>query len=255
MSDAEPLLTSCAKHGVNAFSIGEDPYYPYKTKALLEPVARLDKLAKQNGCTISAGGYNDAFGSHFVSNIAGAVHSIKEIHMRINGNADDFFANSTKDQVADFGVDVTEEVFAEKMKDFNAPDREAGGYCGTMGQWLCDYMGWEIESCIQRNKPVIRDSDITSRVLNSIIPAGKSTGFDEFTETITKNGKKVTMSCAIYVYPPDEKDVFSIEFKGEPSFTVSITPSKNREVTTLNSVNRIPDIIAAPPFCYIQILF
>lgn len=59
LKDCKDALLLCAKHGVNAITTCEEAFYPMNSNPNL--TMEIDKLAKENNCTITGSGYQDAF--------------------------------------------------------------------------------------------------------------------------------------------------------------------------------------------------
>ena len=58
MSDLEDALKLCARLGVNAITTCEEAFYPANSSPRI--TEEIDKLAKENNCTITGSGYQDA---------------------------------------------------------------------------------------------------------------------------------------------------------------------------------------------------
>ena len=65
MSDIYEHLYRCAEHGVNAITIAEEALYPWNTSPTA--AAELDRLARQNGVTITGTGHQDVYWVNLVS--------------------------------------------------------------------------------------------------------------------------------------------------------------------------------------------
>ena len=60
ISDLDEALTLCAELGINAITTCEEAFYPEASNPGL--TEKLDRLAKENHCTITGSGYQDVFG-------------------------------------------------------------------------------------------------------------------------------------------------------------------------------------------------
>ena len=72
-----PVYEICARNGVNAISTCEEAFYAQNSCPKL--AKKLDKLAKENGCTICGSGYQDVFWGNLISVIGGATAKIVKI--------------------------------------------------------------------------------------------------------------------------------------------------------------------------------
>ena len=88
LSDLDEVLTICASNGVNAITTCEEAFYPSVSNPVL--TEKLDKLAKENGCTITGTGYQDAFWGNLVTTLAGATHGITKIKGSSSYNVEDY---------------------------------------------------------------------------------------------------------------------------------------------------------------------
>ena len=75
MSDMYEHLRRCAEHGVNAVTISEEALYPWNTSPM--QTAELDRLARQNGVTITGTGHQDTYWVNLVSLVLGTSHRIE----------------------------------------------------------------------------------------------------------------------------------------------------------------------------------
>lgn len=59
MSDLHDALLLCAKLGVNAITTCEEAFYPANSSPAI--TEEIDRLAKENNCTITGSGYQDVY--------------------------------------------------------------------------------------------------------------------------------------------------------------------------------------------------
>ena len=88
MSDLEDVLMTCAKNGVNAITTCEEAFFPANSSPRI--TEELDRVAKENNCTITGSGYQDAFWGNLITTIAGATHNIKMIKGSSSYNVEDY---------------------------------------------------------------------------------------------------------------------------------------------------------------------
>ena len=77
MKDVEDSLMICAKNGVNAITTCEEAFYPFNSSPKISE--ELDKIARENNCTITGSGYQDAFWGNLITSICGASHFVTKI--------------------------------------------------------------------------------------------------------------------------------------------------------------------------------
>ena len=88
VAELEDIFTICAKHGVNAITTCEEALYPWNSSPAL--TAKLDKLAKEGGCTLTGVGYCDLYWGTMVTNLAGSSHKITKIEGSSWYNVEDY---------------------------------------------------------------------------------------------------------------------------------------------------------------------
>ena len=250
ITEMEPSLTICASLGFSTYSLGEESYFP----KLIAPqiMTKLDKIAKENKCTISGGGIFDACWGHLVTVLTGCAHNLKEIHINCTTNMDRFYQGTPG-----FGADISKSALGfgmtpqEFVKTFPAFDRadatnEPSGIAGGVTSWLCEYMKWTITSTKQYYEPLTATKDIFFKTFNSNISTGLVMGCREVTIRETKEGIRLVNTFVMKAFEKTDEDINEITILSEPEVKISIKPGNIAEFSCINMVNRIPDIIAAP---------
>lgn len=88
LSDLEESLITCAKCGINAITTCEEAFYPMNSNPNL--TKKIDALAKENNCTITGSGYQDAFWGNLITTLVGASHNITKIKGSSSYNVEDY---------------------------------------------------------------------------------------------------------------------------------------------------------------------
>ena len=250
IKDVEDALMLCAKLGINAITTCEEAFYPEASNPNL--TEKLDKLAKENHCTITGSGYQDVFWGNLIYTLAGATHKITKIKGSSSYNVEDY--GIALAQV--HGSGMTLEEFDEKIA---AADKismeerqkiiESGtytpSYMWNVVPWLADKFGFTITSMTQKCVPIVAKEDIHSNTLNMDIKAGNATGMSAVVTAETKEGVVIEAECIGKVYDKDDVDTNDWAIFGEPDTRVVITEPKTVELTCASIVNRIPDLIKA----------
>lgn len=83
-----PHLKKCIENGLNAITTSEKASYPWSISP--ELAAKLDKLAKEHGVTITGSGFQDGFWINGISVLTGASHTIKSVAAKVTYNVDDY---------------------------------------------------------------------------------------------------------------------------------------------------------------------
>ena len=250
LADVEEALMLCAKCGVNAITTCEEAFFPMNSNPNL--TEKIDKLAKENNCTITGSGYQDAFWGNLITTLVGATHNITKIKGSSSYNVEDYGIALAKAH----GAGLTKEEFEDQVaKADEISERrkviESGAYAPSymwnVNGWLCDKLGLTVISQSQKCVPQFNDYDIESSTLGITVKVGMATGMSAVVTTETKEGITLETECIGKVYNKDEFDKNIWTVYGEPDTTLVIEKPRTVELTCATIVNRIPDVIASSP--------
>ena len=252
LADVEDALMLCAKCGVNAITTCEEAFFPMNSNPNL--TEKIDKLAKENNCTITGSGYQDAFWGNLITTLVGATHNITKIKGSSSYNVEDYGialakahgAGLTKEEFEEQVASADEISDEERMKVIESGDY-APSYMWNVNGWLCDKLGLTVVSQRQKCVPQFNDYDIESSTLGMTVKAGMATGMSAVVTTETKEGITLETECIGKVYNKDEFDKNVWTVYGEPDTTLAIEKPRTVELTCATIVNRIPDVIASSP--------
>ena len=252
LADVEDALMLCAKCGVNAITTCEEAFFPMNSNPNL--TEKIDKLAKENNCTITGSGYQDAFWGNLITTLVGATHNITKIKGSSSYNVEDYGialakahgAGLTKEEFEEQVASADEISDEERMKVIESGDY-APSYMWNVNGWLCDKLGLTVVSQRQKCVPQFNDYDIESSTLGMTVKAGMATGMSAVVTTETKEGITLETECIGKVYNKDEFDKNIWTVYGEPDTTLVIEKPRTVELTCATIVNRIPDVIASSP--------
>ncbi len=237
MQDMYEHLQLCAECGVNAITISEEALYPWNTSPA--QTAELDRLAKANGVTITGSGHQDVYWVNLISMWMGTAHHIESVTGRASWNVDDYGPEVAKDTRAG---DTTDE-FAAWQSEANRPPTFG---CNTLGA-LVSSLGLTPTSVTTSTRPEIAPVDTYSRSLDTVISAGRVIGSTDVDTVATREGLTFSFEMIGRVYQEGETDINEWSISGEPDLKLS-NPAVPTAVTTVTQfVNRIPDVINAPP--------
>ena len=252
MHDVRDAFLLCAKHGVNAISTCEEAFYPWNSAA--KTTGEIDRLAKQNGCTICGSGYQDVFWGNLIATLAGATHRITKIKGRSSYNVEDY--GIALAQVHGAGLDLARfEKEIAAADNISAAERQAliereeypPSYMWTVNGWLCARLGLTVKSQTQKCIAQTYDKELHSDTLHMTIPAGYATGMSAVVTTETEEGVTLETECIGKVYAPEEFDQNDWILYGEPDTQVVINRPATVELTCATVVNRLPDLLNAAP--------
>ena len=251
MSDIYPLMEICAKCGVNAISTCEEAFFPANSSPKL--TKKLDKLAKENNCTLTGSGYQDTSWGSLISVLAGSTQTIKKIKGKSSYNVEDYGIALAEVHGAGLSLKEFDEKIAsvdrisdeERQKLINNGEYSPS-YMWTVNGWLCEKLGLTVVNQTQKCIPHTYKKDLKSSTLGMTIKKGDATGMSAVVTTTTKEGIILETECIGKVYGPDEFDQNEWTIEGEPTTTVTISRPATVEMTCASIVNRLPDVVAAP---------
>ena len=252
LKDIEEAFMLCAKLGINAISTCEEAFYPFNSNPVLAD--KIDKLAKENGCTITGSGYQDVYWGELISAIAGSTHKITKIKGSSSYNVEDYGialarahgAGLTLDEF-DKQIAAVDRVSAEERERIIQSGEYSPSYMWTVNGWLCSKLGLTPISQSQKCIPQTYKEDIDSSTLGMTVKAGDATGMSAVVTTNTKEGIVLETQCIGKVYSKEDFDKNEWTIEGEPNTTIVVSRPNTVELTCATIVNRIPDVINGTP--------
>jgi 4-hydroxy-tetrahydrodipicolinate reductase len=237
MSDMYEHLRRCAEHGVNAVTISEEALYPWNSSPMA--TAELDRLARRHGVTLTGTGHQDVYWVNLVSMVLATAHRIETVTGRASWNVDDFGPEVAKDQRVDTSVDDFDRWLAEA-------DRPPSFGRNTLGA-LVEDLGLSVMEQESTTRPEIAKQRVSSKSLGISVDTGRVIGFTDVDTVRSNEGITLTFEMTGRLYLEGEADINDWTVTGEPELRL-LNPAVPTGVTTCTQlVNRIPDVINAPP--------
>ncbi len=238
VSLCEPHFNKILSRGINVLTTCDEAHYSWNTSPAV--MNRLDKLAKDNGVTITGSGLLDTYWMNLAVCAGGGMQELKRIEGVTTFNTDEYGP-----ALADaYNIGRTKEEFEALQQDQEQPD---GFLMRSTNDGLCARLGLTPISYQVEMRPYIINEDRYSSVIGRVIPAGDCIGTAEVVTTETLQGITIQTSDIGYVFEEGEGDRCDWKLYGLPDIEVSI-PNINSYILTMgNMINRIPDVINAEP--------
>lgn len=252
LSDCEEALMLCAKLGINAITTCEEAFYPFNSNPVL--TKKIDELAKENNCTITGSGYQDAFWGNLVTTLVGASGEVKEIKGSSSYNVEDYGIALAQAHGAGFTVAEFEDKIAsadniseEQRNELINQGTFLPSYMWNVNGWLCDKLGLTVDNQVQKCIPTFCEDNIESKTLNMNIEKGKCTGMRAIVTTKTKEGINLETECVGKVYSEIDFDKNNWSVIGEPNTNLIIERPDTVKLTCGTIVNRLEDLVNCKP--------
>lgn len=252
MKEVKDIMAICARNGINAITTCEEALYPWNSSPVI--TEELDKLAKENRCTLTGTGANEAQYGGIFGLYGGITHKTDKIEAKAIYNVDDYGVALAKGH----GVGLSKEEFereisaADKITDEERESLIRNGeflpsYVWNANGWICDYLGLTVTKQTQRCEPQFADIDIRSETLGEVIPAGNAIGMAAIATTQTEEGIVIETQCVGILYGQGEMDSNESISYGVPDTQCVFNEPDTVGMTCAVVVNRIPDVINAEP--------
>lgn len=237
METMYPILARCAAHGVNVVTIAEEALYPWLSSP--ELTASLDRLARENRVTITGTGQQDTYWVNLIATLAGTAHRIDKISGLVSWNVDDYGAQVARD--ARIGDTVA--AFHSYIEEHGWPP----SFARNSLECVVSSLGLSISKIEERTEPEVAEEDRYATSLALTVPAGDVIGHADIITIETHQGITLEMKMIGRLFAPDETDVNEWNIEGEPAIHLRNDDVNTQFMTCTQAVNRIPDVINAPP--------
>ncbi|MFQ6053617.1 MAG: hypothetical protein ACE5OO_05240, partial [Candidatus Bathyarchaeia archaeon] len=200
---------------------------------------KLDRLARERGCTILGTGINPGFLMDTLPIVlTGVCTRVDEIHITRKMDA----ATRRIPFQVKIGAGLTVEEFRRKIE-----GHEITGHVGLEQsiRMIADALRWELDEIrVDAIEPVVLDRDVASDAIE--VPKGHNAGLRQRAYGIRGGKTVITMDFQAYIGAEEEFD--SITIKGEPPINEKISPCVHGDYGTIAiAANMIPAVLNAAP--------
>jgi 2,4-diaminopentanoate dehydrogenase len=235
-----PHFRLCLDHGVNVITLEEEAFHPWRRAS--ELARELDALARSRGATLVASGIQDPFWTSAVSTLMACAHRITRVHGRSTYDANEYGPEVT--EYLHLGVDV--DVAAVRIEGAYARG-EDNVAVQTSLEALAALVGLTPTEHESSGVPLVAHDDIHVPALDRIVPKGSTIGVSDRMVLHTHEGIDLEFELQGYAFGPHDCEVNEWRVEGEPNLSMRNDQFPVRLATATTTVNRLPDVIAAPP--------
>ncbi|MFE3059537.1 hypothetical protein [Nocardia sp. NPDC059239] len=235
------IARSYAAHGLDVLTISEFLFSRYD----LDPkaVAELDEIATRYGVSIVATGIQDVCWVGLVVHASAAVRNLRSILVRQHHGVDGY----PREFFDELGIGATPEGFAEAV----AGLRTMPSVLGSVLPIIAGELGHEMGRIEREFTPVLATEPLYSKTLDHTFGVGEIIGVREFATLTSDNGFVLSADHSTTARRPDVDATFEAILDADPSITLGHEIVPGPDAVNATVINRIPDVLAAPPG-YIQ---
>ena len=233
----QPHFETCLENGVNVVTIEEETVFPWSTAP--DHAMALDTMAKANGVTLAASGAQDVFWLNLVTTLLGASHRIDKVVGHSVWNVDDY----GPEVASHLRIGTMREEFERYVAEHGWP----GFVVRQTLEAMIARLGFSIKSVKSSVEPLVAKAPVFCRVLGLEVPQGALIGTVDKTNVTSVNGPVFSFTMEGRIHREGESDSNSWQVFGEPDLLLSNDRIPTRFITCSTLVNRILDVIKAPP--------
>jgi 4-hydroxy-tetrahydrodipicolinate reductase len=225
--------------GINVISLAMEAYYPFGSDP--EAAAEIDACARQNKVTFTGSGIHDM--SRIWSGIITAgqcTHITSLYHESLTNSAEQGLPEQL---VRDYCITGTVAEFSQRGFDKLRlwPVYTAGV------EHVLTTLGFTVTEKGTRIEPVVWEEPLDSPFLNQVIPAGRVLGTRTIGWVKTREGVTATVKTEGRLCKQAEEDYTLWRIEGRPRAEIRIKRLDAAYMNAAALVNRIKDVIGAPP--------
>ena len=143
-----------------------------------------------------------------------------------------------------YGVDMTQAEFADRVTD--VPGQLGELYKGIPAH-VMHALGFTITKVTERREPVLSDQPVWCHTLDRFLDPGTSLGMRIVASVETAEGPTASAHIELRILAEGESENMTWAVDGRPPSKVRVDRADGVHTSAACMVNRIPNVIAAPP--------
>jgi 2,4-diaminopentanoate dehydrogenase len=164
---------------------------------------------------------------------------LKSIHIRQHLGVDGYPIEFLREQ----GIGQSEEGFVQTRAEL----QEYPAVLGAVVPVIAERLGLTVTNIERTITPVVKAEALRSTTFGRLLEAGEIVGNNDVTTVSTAEGVRLIAELATTAYEPGDRDWFKTTFDATPRVELSHQLLPGPDAVDGTTVNRIPDVIAAPP--------
>ncbi|MEM6681641.1 MAG: hypothetical protein AAF607_05315 [Pseudomonadota bacterium] len=222
--------------GFNVICHGSEAYFARGIDMALHD--KVDALAKAHGVSFLGTGVWDYSRIWAGILVAGPCQSIERLfHKSITNIGESKYTDVV-------GIGFTRDKFEQTISKVPGP---IGGIYKTIPQHVLYGLGYTIKDVSEKREPVLFDHPVWCPALEKNIEPGISAGTRIVVDVTTEQGVTAAAHIELRVFEPGEEDNMLWQVVGNPSSDIRTVRRDSGTASAACMVNRVRDIIAAPP--------
>jgi 4-hydroxy-tetrahydrodipicolinate reductase len=224
--------------GINVICHGSESYFPQVSDR--ELADQIDSLARRSGVTFTGTGILDFSRIWPGILIAGPCTELRSLTHRSLTDAE--VANERVMRA--YGVDISQAEFAEGV---TSTPGQLGELYKSIPAHVMHALGFTITNVSERREPVLSDQPVWCRTLNRFLDPGTSLGMRIMASIETAEGPTASAHIELRLLADGESENMMWAIDGKPASKIRVDRADGLHASAACMVNRIPDVIAAPP--------
>ncbi|MEO5598926.1 MAG: hypothetical protein ABIQ66_09940 [Novosphingobium sp.] len=239
LSENLPVYRKLLGAGIDILCLGCESYFPHASNR--DAAQEIDALAKANGATFTGTGTWDFSRIWPGIVMAGFTMSLERLH---HASVTDFGREATYPKFV--GIGLTPGEFRAALG--TTVDVAQTASYHLILQCVLHALGYDIADVSQNSEPVVLDHPIYCKGWDKWIEPGLSTGLRKHISVSTRQGVVATAQIDLRLVEPNERETMTWSIDGNPGVDFAVERRNNTAIATgACMLNRIPDILAAPP--------